>query len=85
MRRFWSDRKGNIAVIFALAIVPIIGGIGAAAGVPGETGPRVGAPGFKLAAPGVPPGHCGSIFSPFEPLHGSPGSIGAKGTPADFT
>jgi Flp pilus assembly protein TadG len=30
MRRFWSDTKGNIAVLFALAIVPIIGGIGAA-------------------------------------------------------
>ena len=30
MRRFWSDRKGNIAVLFALAIVPVIGGIGAA-------------------------------------------------------
>jgi Flp pilus assembly protein TadG len=30
MRRFWSDRKGNVAVLFAIAIVPIIGGIGAA-------------------------------------------------------
>ena len=30
MRHFWSDRHGNIAVLFALAIVPIIGGIGAA-------------------------------------------------------
>jgi Flp pilus assembly protein TadG len=30
MRRFWSDREGNIAVLFALAIVPVIGGIGAA-------------------------------------------------------
>jgi Flp pilus assembly protein TadG len=30
MRRFWSDRNGNIAVLFALAIVPVIGGIGAA-------------------------------------------------------
>ena len=30
MRNFWSDRKGNIAVLFALAIVPVIGGIGAA-------------------------------------------------------
>jgi Flp pilus assembly protein TadG len=30
MRRFWSDTKGNIAVLFALAIVPVIGGIGAA-------------------------------------------------------
>lgn len=30
MRRFWSDRRGNVAVLFAIAIVPIIGGIGAA-------------------------------------------------------
>jgi Flp pilus assembly protein TadG len=30
MRRFWADTKGNIAVLFALAIVPVIGGIGAA-------------------------------------------------------
>lgn len=30
MRRFWSDRKGNVAVLFAIAIVPIVGGIGAA-------------------------------------------------------
>jgi Flp pilus assembly protein TadG len=30
MRNFWSDRKGNIAVLFALAIVPVIGGVGAA-------------------------------------------------------
>jgi Flp pilus assembly protein TadG len=30
MRHFWSDRKGNIAVLFALAIVPVVGGIGAA-------------------------------------------------------
>jgi len=30
MRRFWSDREGNIAVLFALAIVPVVGGIGAA-------------------------------------------------------
>jgi Flp pilus assembly protein TadG len=30
MRHFWSDRRGNIAVLFAFAIVPVIGGIGAA-------------------------------------------------------
>jgi Flp pilus assembly protein TadG len=30
MRHFWSDQRGNIAVLFALAIVPVIGGIGAA-------------------------------------------------------
>ena len=30
MRHFWSNRQGNIAVLFALAIVPVIGGIGAA-------------------------------------------------------
>lgn len=30
MRRFWSDRKGNIAVLFAFAIVPVIGAVGAA-------------------------------------------------------
>ena len=30
MRRFWSDRKGNVAVLFALAVVPVIGGLGAA-------------------------------------------------------
>jgi len=30
MRRFWSDRKGNVAVLFAIAIVPVIGMMGAA-------------------------------------------------------
>ncbi len=30
MRRFWSDRKGNVAVLFALAVVPVVGGLGAA-------------------------------------------------------
>jgi Flp pilus assembly protein TadG len=30
MRRFWSDRKGNVAVLFALAVLPVIGGLGAA-------------------------------------------------------
>jgi Flp pilus assembly protein TadG len=30
MRHFWSDQRGNIAVLFALAIVPVIGGVGAA-------------------------------------------------------
>jgi Flp pilus assembly protein TadG len=30
MRRFWSDRKGNVAVLFALAVIPVIGGLGAA-------------------------------------------------------
>ncbi|MEX2128549.1 MAG: TadE/TadG family type IV pilus assembly protein [Xanthobacteraceae bacterium] len=30
MRRFWSDRKGNIAVLFAFAIVPMVGAVGAA-------------------------------------------------------
>lgn len=30
MRRFWSDTKGNIVVIFALAIVPVVGAAGAA-------------------------------------------------------
>jgi Flp pilus assembly protein TadG len=30
MRHFWFDQRGNIAVLFALAIVPVIGGIGAA-------------------------------------------------------
>jgi hypothetical protein len=30
IRRFWTDRKGNIGVIFGIAIVPIIGAIGAA-------------------------------------------------------
>jgi len=30
MRRFWSDRKGNVAVLFAFAIVPVVGALGAA-------------------------------------------------------
>jgi Flp pilus assembly protein TadG len=30
MRRFWSDRSGNIAVLFAFGIVPVIGAVGAA-------------------------------------------------------
>ena len=30
MRHFLSDRKGNVAVLFALAVVPVIGGLGAA-------------------------------------------------------
>lgn len=30
MRRFWADEKGNIAVLFAFAIVPVIGLVGAA-------------------------------------------------------
>lgn len=30
MRRFWSDRKGNVAVLFAFAIVPVMGAVGAA-------------------------------------------------------
>jgi hypothetical protein len=30
MRRFWTDRKGNVAILFAFATVPLIGGIGAA-------------------------------------------------------
>jgi Flp pilus assembly protein TadG len=29
-QRFWSGRKGNVAIIFAIAIIPVIGGIGAA-------------------------------------------------------
>src|ERR1700719_1223152 len=29
-RRLWSDRSGNIAIIFGLAIVPVMGAIGAA-------------------------------------------------------
>jgi Flp pilus assembly protein TadG len=28
--RFWSNRRGNVAIIFALAIVPVMGSIGAA-------------------------------------------------------
>ena len=30
MRRFWSNREGNFAMLFAIAIVPIIGAIGVA-------------------------------------------------------
>jgi Flp pilus assembly protein TadG len=30
MRRFWTDREGNIALVFALAAVPIFGAMGAA-------------------------------------------------------
>src|SRR5262245_32656445 len=30
MRRFWSNRDGNFAVLFAMAIVPVIGAIGVA-------------------------------------------------------
>jgi Flp pilus assembly protein TadG len=30
MRRFWVDRDGNVAIIFALAIIPIVGAMGAA-------------------------------------------------------
>jgi Flp pilus assembly protein TadG len=30
MRRFWSDQRGNIAVLFAFAIVPVVGAVGAA-------------------------------------------------------
>jgi Flp pilus assembly protein TadG len=30
MRRFWSDRKGNVAVLFGLALIPVIGVVGAA-------------------------------------------------------
>jgi len=30
LSRFWSDRRGNIAIIFGLAIVPVMGAIGAA-------------------------------------------------------
>lgn len=30
MRRFWSDQGGNIAVLFAFGIVPVIGALGAA-------------------------------------------------------
>src|SRR5258708_24278020 len=28
--RFWSNRRGNVAIIFGLAIVPVMGAIGAA-------------------------------------------------------
>jgi Flp pilus assembly protein TadG len=30
MRNFWHDRKGNVAILFALAIVPVMGAMGAA-------------------------------------------------------
>src|ERR1700687_575580 len=30
LSRFWSDRRGNIALIFGLAIVPVMGAIAAA-------------------------------------------------------
>jgi Flp pilus assembly protein TadG len=30
MRRFWSDRKGNVAILFALAMIPVMGAMGAA-------------------------------------------------------
>ncbi len=30
MRRFWSDRKGNVAIMFALATIPVVGAMGAA-------------------------------------------------------
>jgi Flp pilus assembly protein TadG len=30
LSRFWSDRSGNIALIFALAVVPVLGAMGAA-------------------------------------------------------
>lgn len=30
LRRFWSDSRGNIAVLFTLAIIPVIGTVGAA-------------------------------------------------------
>jgi len=30
MRRFWSDREGNVALVFALAAIPIFGAMGAA-------------------------------------------------------
>src|ERR1700676_1958173 len=30
LNRFWSDRSGNIALIFALAVVPVLGAMGAA-------------------------------------------------------
>ncbi len=30
MRRFWSDVKGNVAILFALATIPVIGAMGAA-------------------------------------------------------
>lgn len=30
MRSFWRDRRGNVAILFALAIVPVMGAMGAA-------------------------------------------------------
>jgi Flp pilus assembly protein TadG len=30
LRRFWSDNRGNIAVLFTLSIIPVIGAVGAA-------------------------------------------------------
>jgi Flp pilus assembly protein TadG len=30
MRRFWSDAKGNVAILFGLATIPVIGAMGAA-------------------------------------------------------
>jgi Flp pilus assembly protein TadG len=30
MRRFWTDRNGNVAILFALAIIPMIGAMGVA-------------------------------------------------------
>lgn len=30
MRQFWRDRQGNVAILFALAVVPVIGAMGAA-------------------------------------------------------
>ena len=30
MRRFWSDRKGNVAILFALAMIPVMGAMGVA-------------------------------------------------------
>jgi Flp pilus assembly protein TadG len=30
MRHFWSDREGNVALLFALAAIPIFGAVGAA-------------------------------------------------------
>jgi hypothetical protein len=30
LRRFFSDPKGNVAIMFAIAVVPVIGAMGAA-------------------------------------------------------
>lgn len=30
MRRFWQDHRGNVAIMFALAVVPVVGAMGAA-------------------------------------------------------